>query len=178
MTNSYKIGRDELSISNILYADDVMVLTNGTSRSLKAFIRLTKKYERSFGKLINIEKSSFYVGNRSRHRVPFIARIMGMGHKEFPLWYLGVPISAGRNKLLYFEHLVDKVIAKLDGWKAQLLSFARKLPLIKTVLSSIPIYTLDKLDLGVSPQGGRRFGYSQTLIYSMPFSRQTVVVSS
>lgn len=85
MIDSYKIGREELSISNLLYADDVLVLTNGTSRSLKAFIRLAQKYERSFGKLINIEKSSFYVGNRSRHRVPFIARIMGMGHKEFPL---------------------------------------------------------------------------------------------
>lgn len=41
---------------------------------------------------------------------------------------------SGRSKLIYFEHLVDKVRRKLDGWKAKIMSFAGKLNRIKSVL--------------------------------------------
>lgn len=71
-----------------------------------------------------------------------INRITGMTHKEFPLCYLGVPIFAGRSRLIYFEYLVEKVRKKLDWWKAKLLSFAGRITLIQSVLSSISIYTL------------------------------------
>lgn len=140
--SSYKVGRQELPISHLLYADDVLVFTNGASRSLHNLMRLLRSYEKSSGQFTNTGKSSFYIGKRTLHRAAPIANITGITKSDFPIRYLGVPIFAGRSRLVYFEHLVDKVRRKLDGWKAKILSFAGKLTLLKAVLSSVPIYTL------------------------------------
>lgn len=47
-----------------------------------------------------------------------------------------------RPKIIYFEHMVDKVRKAIDGWKARVLLFGGPLTLIKSVLLSFPIYTL------------------------------------
>lgn len=78
-------GKNEIPISHLLYADDVLVFTNGANRSLNSLMALLRNYERSLGQLINIDKSSFYVGNRAQSRITHINRITGMTHKEFPL---------------------------------------------------------------------------------------------
>lgn len=60
----------------------------------------------------------------------------------FPFNYLGVLNVHGRMKAVYFEPLLDKIRARISGWKARILSFGGRITLIKSVLNSIPIYTL------------------------------------
>lgn len=67
--SSYKVGRENLPIFHLFYADDVLIFTNGTSRSLNKLKTLLNTYERSSGQLVNIGKSSFYIGRRALHRV-------------------------------------------------------------------------------------------------------------
>jgi hypothetical protein len=43
--------------------------------------------------------------------------------------------------------LIDKVADKLPGWKSNLLSRAGRLVMVKTVLSSVPIYLMLALEL-------------------------------
>lgn len=62
--------------------------------------------------------------------------------KNFPFIYLGAPLHKGRSKSEYFEHLVQMVNNKLEGWKAKFMSFAGKITVLKSVLASIPIHTL------------------------------------
>lgn len=69
LIHSCKLGRDELPLSHLLYADDVLVFTNGATRSLRMLMLLLQNYERSSGQLTNLRKSAFYVGKRARNRV-------------------------------------------------------------------------------------------------------------
>lgn len=48
----------------------------------------------------------------------------------------------GRPKIIYFEHIVEKVRKAIEGWKARTLSFGGWVNLVKSVLLSYPIYTL------------------------------------
>lgn len=48
----------------------------------------------------------------------------------------------GRPKIVYFEHMMDKVRKPIGGWKARVLSFGGRLSLIKSVSLSFSIYTL------------------------------------
>lgn len=117
------------------------MFTNGSEKSLRNLVRLLHVYERSSGKKMNFGKSSFYIDDKYSRRASIISRITGMSRGTFPSLYLGVPIIQGRIKIIYFEHLVEKVRMKLEGWKAKLLSSGWRLTLIKVVLASLPIYT-------------------------------------
>lgn len=140
--NPYKVGRNELSITHLFYADDVLLFTNGTEQSLRNLRFLLQEHENSSGQLISQAKSAFYLHDKYQRRSSVIARVMGLRRQPFPFIYLGVPIFYGRVKNIYFEPLVDKVRRTLEGWKAKLLLFGGRITLIKSVLLSYPIYAL------------------------------------
>jgi hypothetical protein len=60
---------------------------------------------------------------------------------EFPITYLGVPLSTGKLPRSVWQWLIDKVADKLPVWKGALMHRAGRLALIKSTLSAILIYT-------------------------------------
>ena len=56
--------------------------------------------------------------------------------------YLGLPTLVGRAKYKTFSYIKNRVWKKIEGWKGQLLSRARKEILNKAVAQSIPTYTM------------------------------------
>jgi hypothetical protein len=60
----------------------------------------------------------------------------------FPGRYLGLPLHTRKLRKIEVQPLVDKIGARLPGWKGKFLSSARRETLVKTVLSSLPIYHL------------------------------------
>ena len=71
-----------------------------------------------------------------------IAHMMGM--KSFDNWgsfkYLGLPISSGAHKENHWQEVDDKIKAKLSSWGGRWLNYFRKLVLINSTLSYLPIY--------------------------------------
>lgn len=61
---------------------------------------------------------------------------------QFPCRYLGLPLCIGRTRRADEQLLIDKIGARLPGWKGRLLSKAGRLTLVNAVLSSIPTYHL------------------------------------
>ena len=56
--------------------------------------------------------------------------------------YLGFPLKHKGSYQNQFKFVAERVINELAGWKAQLLSFARRTVLVKSVLSTIPNYAM------------------------------------
>lgn len=56
--------------------------------------------------------------------------------------YLGVNISPNKLKLSDYTDLVQKTIDRTRGWQGKLLNMAGKCTLIKSVLNSYPVYTM------------------------------------
>ncbi|XP_012842530.1 PREDICTED: uncharacterized protein LOC105962752 [Erythranthe guttata] len=140
--SQYKVGHNELSVSHLLYADDILIFTNGGRHSVQRLMEIFHSYERSSGQLVNVTKSHLYVGKWAEVESSNIEQVTGICRKTLPLKYLGVPIYSGRTKAEFFEYLVTQIRGKLQGWKGKFLSFAGKITLLKAVLSSIPIYSL------------------------------------
>jgi hypothetical protein len=61
--------------------------------------------------------------------------------------YLGLPPIVGLYRLDGFKHLIDKVSAKLNGWKEKLLSFGDKEVLLKAITHAIPGYAMSAFEL-------------------------------
>ena len=64
--------------------------------------------------------------------------------------YLGIPSITGRLHLGLFQHIVDRVDGRLDGWKFKLLSLAERIVLAQTVLTTIPMYPMQSSLLPIS----------------------------
>jgi hypothetical protein len=60
---------------------------------------------------------------------------------EFPVKYLGIPLSVTRLPQSALHPLIDKVADRLPVWKGRLMHRSGRLALIKSTLMAIPIYT-------------------------------------
>lgn len=61
---------------------------------------------------------------------------------DFPIQYLGLPLSVGKLRKAHLQPLVDKVTAGLPTWRAQLMNKAGRLTTVKAVMSSKCVHTI------------------------------------
>jgi len=59
-----------------------------------------------------------------------------------PFVYLGLPIGGDLRKLSFWKPILDRIVAHLSSWNNKFLSFGGRLVLLKSVMSSLPIYFL------------------------------------
>jgi hypothetical protein len=57
-------------------------------------------------------------------------------------FYLGLPLMFGTSRKDAFQPLIDKVISKINGWRAKTLSQAGRTVLIKSTAAAIPTYAM------------------------------------
>jgi hypothetical protein len=66
---------------------------------------------------------------------------------EFPISYLGVPLSMFKLPRSSLQPIVDKMAGTLPTWKGKLLHHSGRLTVIKTTLAAIPVYTAISIEL-------------------------------
>ena len=101
-----------------------------------------------FGQTISLEKLCVYFSPN----VPVLTKdniceTLGIQATSQLGKYLGFPLKhkgTGRNQ---YNFVVDRIISKLAGWKSKLLSFASRTVLVKWVMTAIPNYVMQGIDL-------------------------------
>lgn len=66
--------------------------------------------------------------------------VLGCTQTDFPMTYLGMPLSIAKPLKEAFLPLIEKVERKLEGWKGKMISQGGQLQLVQSVLSIIPVY--------------------------------------
>jgi len=135
--------RGTILVSHLMYADDVVVFTNGGCRSIRCILNILNTYEKWSGQLINKEKTAMYFSKKlpmARRRN--LKRLMGFSEGKFPFKYLGVLIVSGRMKIGDLEELENNVKRKISGWKMKLLSAGGRVILLRHVLASMALHQL------------------------------------
>ena len=95
------------------------------------------------GQAISVDKSHIYFSpNTPSNLKDNVCEILGIQatsclgkYSRFPLRHKG----AGRNQ---YNFIVERMIAKLSGWKTKFLSCAGRLVLVKSVMEAIPSYVM------------------------------------
>lgn len=122
------------------YADDtvhVAAIDAPTMVSLKIVLRL---FSAVSGLLINYDKSTWVPINVRPQRVPIVSAVMGYTISDFPITYLGLPLTIKKPHRALYLPLIHKIETQLEGWKSKLLSRGGRFELMNSVLSFIPIY--------------------------------------
>ncbi|GAU36717.1 hypothetical protein TSUD_217740 [Trifolium subterraneum] len=68
--------------------------------------------------------------------------------------YLGLPIGGDQRRLGFWTPVLTRIQNRLSGWKSRFLSFGGRLILLKSVLTSFPVFALSFFK---APSGGLWF---------------------
>lgn len=130
----------KVNLTHICFADDLMIFSNGDTSSVSVIKSALEEFSRISGLKPSMEKSLVFFGNVPDRVKSSILEIMPFSVGSLPIKYLGVPLISSRLCKQHCAPLIDKVKLKLQNWKNKSLSFAGRLQLIKSVVSSIQVY--------------------------------------
>ncbi|PWA77746.1 reverse transcriptase domain-containing protein [Artemisia annua] len=71
-----------------------------------------------------------------------MANIIGCKVGRLPFDYLGIKVGANMSRIANWSGVLETIKGRLQSWKSNLLSIGGRLTLIKSVLSSLPVYYL------------------------------------
>ncbi|EOY06959.1 Uncharacterized protein TCM_021521 [Theobroma cacao] len=143
--NLLKAENCDLS-SHLSFADDIVIFTNGCRSSLQKILNFLQEYEQVSGQQVNHQKSCFITANGcALSRRQIISHTTGFHHKTLPVTYLGAPLHKGPKKVFLFDSLISKIRDRISGWENKILSPGGRITLLRSVLSSQPMYLLQVL---------------------------------
>ncbi|XP_071688191.1 uncharacterized protein [Rutidosis leptorrhynchoides] len=135
-----EVGKDRVIISHLQYADDTTIFGEWNRKNISNVFKVLKCFEIFSGLKVNVSKSCLFGVGVSSNMVEAMASRFRCQVGVFPFMYLGLPIGCKMKNIKEWEPYIDKFHKRLDSWKAKLMSFGGRLTLIKSVLSSLPLY--------------------------------------
>lgn len=80
---------------------------------------------------INFDKSNLMVVGLDEEETNLFAMLFCCKVGDFPFTYLGIPLHYNKLKRENIQHVVDKIIKRIAGWKGKLFSYGGRLVLLK-----------------------------------------------
>ena len=129
-----------LMVSHLNFADDTIFFLDTDPLYVYNLVRMMRCFAIISGLQVNFHKSQV-IGAHIDHSVVVLtaAKIFNL-YSSLPFNYLGFPLGASPRRISTWNPLIQKIKNKLAFWKGRVLSQAGRLTLIKSTLTSLPLY--------------------------------------
>lgn len=121
-------------------AADLMIFSNASVQVAESIKILLHEFKHSTGLGTNCDKSRVFFSNCDSSIRVEIEEILGFREHSLPITYLGLPLFSSWISSSDCQPLINKFRGKLSVWKSHILSFAGRLDLIPSMLSSLHLY--------------------------------------
>ena len=126
-------------VSHLLYADDTLLFCRADQEQFARLSWLLMWFETISGLRINLNKSEI-ISVGSIAEVDSLALELGCKVGALPSFYLGLPLGAPHNSVAVWDGVEEWFRKRLALWKRQYISKGGRITLIRSTLSSLPIY--------------------------------------
>lgn len=152
-------AREQLSIQGIhitsgleatthqQFVDDTMLFGQSSLQESNAIKQILQTYSMVSGKEINTSKSNIFFFNTEEKLVDKICKILKFNKGIMPCKYLGIPLDKGCRSSNLWDQIIAKIKNRISSWSGKWLSSTGKAMMIKSILSTMPIYQLSCIDL-------------------------------
>lgn len=137
-----KLSPQGPAIHSLLYADDLIITGEATEIEARKIKEIIEDFCNKSGQTPNWSKSAILFSKSTPLYIQnSIKTIFHVASVDSNTKHLGHPLFVtNRTKIFVYQFIVDKFKAKLTNLKANKLSHAGRLTLIKTVFASLPVY--------------------------------------
>ena len=136
----YHQGCKNLKITHLGFVADLIVFSHGDCRSVSVIKKTIEEFSIYFGLKVNMQKSSIFFGGLFVPEQTAITQILPFTIGKLPIRYLGVSLITKQLSATDCKPLIDKVKIRVNDWRNRSLSYAGRLQLIASILSSIQVY--------------------------------------
>jgi hypothetical protein len=143
MFTGYSVGEQtSLTVSHLQFADDTLLVGEKSWANVRALRAVLVLFELMSGLKVNFHKSMLVGVNISDSWMHEAALALRCKVGKVPFLYLGLPIGGDPRRLGFWKPVLNRIKHRLSGWKNRFLSFGGRLILLKSVLTSLPVYAL------------------------------------
>ncbi|KAJ4769074.1 RNA-directed DNA polymerase (reverse transcriptase)-related family protein [Rhynchospora pubera] len=136
-----KLAATAPTLTHIIYADDLVVLGDTNVGELQAIKQILEEFGQVSGLFVNPTKSKLWFSKATTNATSaHVQQLLQASMPEPGEKYLGVSLSGRTSARKTGQMLLERMWSKLAGWKCSMLSHAGRLVLIKSVLTSLPVY--------------------------------------
>jgi len=147
LIDSLEVGRDKVKVNMLQYADDTLFFCEANTKSIFNIKEILQCFELSSGHRVNFLKSRIGETGLGQLSLWRFAAILNCDVMGSPFVYLGLPVGGSHKRGDFWNGVIEKVQARLSRWKGKCLSLAWRIYLIKSVLSSIPLFFMSLFKL-------------------------------
>ncbi|KAL2235670.1 UNVERIFIED_CONTAM: hypothetical protein Sindi_1299200 [Sesamum indicum] len=92
------------------------------------------------GLRLNVQKSHLIISRSAQDRKEQMLAVLGFQEGHLPMRYLCLPLLSSRLSISDCQPLLSKIDAHITGWEGISLSYAGRVQIIKSVLSTLSLY--------------------------------------
>eukprot|EP00261_Vitis_vinifera_P037702 XP_019078945.1 PREDICTED: uncharacterized protein LOC109123490 [Vitis vinifera] len=137
-------GGNGALVSHLLFADDTLVFCEASEDQMVHLSWLLMWFEAISGLRINLDKSEILPVGRVEN-LENLALEAGCKVGRLPSSYLGIPLGANHKSVAVWDGVEERFRKRLALWKRQFISKGGRITLIRSTLSSMPIYLMSLL---------------------------------
>ncbi|GKA02749.1 hypothetical protein Tco_0675530 [Tanacetum coccineum] len=117
-------GCKALQLTNMCFADDLVVLCNGDVKSVGVIKKTMDQFSSISGLFPNMGKNTIFFRSVPLETQRDILQVLPVQIGQLPMKYLGAPLIAKKLGVMDCKSLVDKVSVKINCWKNKMLTYA------------------------------------------------------
>lgn len=99
-----------------------------------------EKFGNASGLKANQLKSCIYFGGVQPAVKQETLHMTSMTEGELPFRYLGLPLVAKKLSITQYQPLIQRILSRMEGWAARLLSYAGRIQLLRSVIAGIQLF--------------------------------------
>ncbi|XP_048634909.1 uncharacterized protein LOC125608532 [Brassica napus] len=134
-------------LTHLCFADDLLVFTDGTKRSIENVLKIFEDFAAISGLKISLEKSTLFTAGLSDIQARDILTCFPFASGKLPVRYLSLPLLSRKMTINDYMPLVQKIRKKMSYWTGRLLSYGGRLQLISSVITSVANFWLSAFRL-------------------------------